>query len=730
MGISLPFARTLAALVLILSILSLPSSAPAQGQDDPLPSPPILLRVVALTGDPSQLCASDSLAVQASSCGPCVAFTAASRPGGVPTFEADVRLDSCIAAVCLPESRRLPIGSFAAGSYSLRVVTIRRFISASGIRADSSEQSVEFEVGPCIEPPPSDSLPYDLRTCVGPLATTGACADEVCPEVSVPFTVTGVFPSGCYRVRRFELLPLGAPIDVVQLSVLRCSEGCTRATLPFSATVMLPPAAPGERRFQLRIVENDCTDSSGTGLVWSADRRYRVRESCGPPEACVFPVMTAASTQLCAAILSPAGDAAVDFALQSSVVVAGLEGEIEVQEPLVVDGVEAIGVATGMRALWQRTEHGARWALLGFDGQQLPALGGERVLRVKVSVPTDGPLPERMRVGVGVSVASDSVGGDVPLCDISWIRFADPAAIVCARRSCDVNGDGVDNVRDLVAMVHCLRSPGTCPDSLPRPDCNADSTFDLDDVLCCARRILRGMGTDTLPPRPGDGLSLRFGTPLRGSDGVELPLTLEGRETLGDARLVLAFPGDRFEFEAATFEGDESGWLTIAEAREPGRVTLALVNVGGGERTLSLRLFLRLRPGAQPEGAVTVDESELRGVDGARLTTVIAGTASAALGEAASRPLGLSLARPNPFGSTTRFSVTLVSEADAEVAVHDLAGRRVALLHRGRLSAGSHDLIWDGRGERGTRVAGGLYFVRLRVAGDVASRSVVVLGPR
>jgi len=578
--------------------------------------------------------------------------------------------------------------------------------------------------------PTPDSLPYGLRTCVGPSTLAGECANEVCPEVSVPFTVTGAFPSGCYRVRRFELLPLGAPVDVVLLSVLRCQEVCTPATQPFRATMMLPPAAAGERRFQLRVVEHDCTDSLGTGRTWTAELRYRVRESCAPPDDCVFPFMTAASSRPCAAVLSPSGDAAVDFALQSSATVAGLEGEIEVQAPLVVSSVEAIGAAAGMRALWQRTEHGARWALLGFDGQRLPPLANERVLRVKVGVPTDGPRPERMRVAMTVTVASDSVGGKVPLCDISTMRFADPAAIVCSRRSCDANGDGAENVRDLVAMVRCLRQPEACPDSSLRPDCDFDGAFGLDDVLCCARRILRGQGADTLSPRPGDGFALRFGDPIRTADGVELPLALEGRETLGDARWVVAFPGERFEFASAAFEGDESGWLSLAESQTPGRVTLALVNVGGTERILPLRLFLRLRPGAAVDGAVTVDESELRAADGARLTTTLAGTASASLGDAAPRPFGLSPARPNPFAGTTRFSVTLASEADAQVTVHDLAGRRIASLHRGLLPAGTRDFVWDGRGEQGARSAGGLYFVRLRVSGEVVSRSVVLLGSR
>ncbi|NOT35690.1 MAG: hypothetical protein HOP12_16235 [Candidatus Eisenbacteria bacterium] len=72
---------------------------------------------------------------------------------------------------------------------------------------------------------------------------------------------------------------------------------------------------------------------------------------------------------------------------------------------------------------------------------------------------------------------------------------------------------------------------------------------------------------------------------------------------------------------------------------------------------------------------------------------------------------------PNPAAGAMRFELRHpgVELAPARAEVLDLAGRRVASLaaqpHRGELTAWG----WDGRDLAGTRVAAGIYFVRVRL---------------
>lgn len=82
-------------------------------------------------------------------------------------------------------------------------------------------------------------------------------------------------------------------------------------------------------------------------------------------------------------------------------------------------------------------------------------------------------------------------------------------------------------------------------------------------------------------------------------------------------------------------------------------------------------------------------------------------------------------AEPNPSvaGVTLRFS--LPQSGAGDVAVYNLAGRRVRQLRLGQLPAGQQQLLWDGRDESGRAVGSGVYFVRVRAPGFVSGAKLV-----
>lgn len=87
------------------------------------------------------------------------------------------------------------------------------------------------------------------------------------------------------------------------------------------------------------------------------------------------------------------------------------------------------------------------------------------------------------------------------------------------------------------------------------------------------------------------------------------------------------------------------------------------------------------------------------------------------------RPFRLSAPRPNPFGSSTRFEVSLDETDELTVAVHDALGRRVALLHDGTLRAGTYTLRLDANA-----LPPGLYLIRASDGrGTTATRSVALV---
>jgi photosystem II stability/assembly factor-like uncharacterized protein len=75
---------------------------------------------------------------------------------------------------------------------------------------------------------------------------------------------------------------------------------------------------------------------------------------------------------------------------------------------------------------------------------------------------------------------------------------------------------------------------------------------------------------------------------------------------------------------------------------------------------------------------------------------------------------------PNPFNPVTTVSYALTEAAEVDLAVYDLAGRRVRTLERGRRDAGRHETVWDGATSGGRSAASGTYFLRMNAGGRVS----------
>jgi len=82
---------------------------------------------------------------------------------------------------------------------------------------------------------------------------------------------------------------------------------------------------------------------------------------------------------------------------------------------------------------------------------------------------------------------------------------------------------------------------------------------------------------------------------------------------------------------------------------------------------------------------------------------------------------------PNPAGGPVTVQLTnpTAEPLDAEVVVHDLAGRRVATPWRGSAPAGTTRVIWDGTHASGRPIAAGVYLVRARIGDVELSRRIV-----
>jgi len=82
---------------------------------------------------------------------------------------------------------------------------------------------------------------------------------------------------------------------------------------------------------------------------------------------------------------------------------------------------------------------------------------------------------------------------------------------------------------------------------------------------------------------------------------------------------------------------------------------------------------------------------------------------------------------PNPFNPSTRIQFDVSERSRVELAIFDIAGRRVSVLADREMEAGTHEVIWKGMTTSGRVAASGVYFCRLKAGGSVETKKMVLL---
>jgi len=645
----------------------------------------------------------------------------------------------------------LDLGSLAAGFHHVTITLAVIDPCSTAAETTFHRTGFDFFVSPeCPEPPPLDPLRYLERIAI---VAANSASHIICEDDSIRVLMGGTFPDDCHVLRNVQVLPspLWSPIPLPPIVRLifdnLCCLGRPCAAVPtaWAAAVTLPPL-PGGRGYNLILqgAEVCCRDSVGPGdsvAVRLVPFAVVSPESCPVPSP--LPCLLARwdhtrNTGQCDARFDPNGDARVTLELHTTVALAGLQGNVRATTVagaaglLHVTNVEPVGPAAGMRLTWKPTRAGAEFVLFAEHGAPIPStLLIEPVPVVRFTfrqLPTATEFardPNRSWiVRASDLLGSEIDGGGVRQCPV---RATDDVATICVGGgACDLNGDALSDVRDLVLMVRCL-SDGACPpDPATTLDCDDDHDFDIDDVLCCARVVLGGPGCPDCPTdsvRTETGVAVVFGDPVRGADGIDIPIRIDGVERIGAARLALQLPEG---LAGAEVSGSNANWLVL-DQHQGSSLALGLVGIGpvpAGRSVLDLVLHLNLPAGATAQGSVALGETQFSGQDGVLLAVDI-GSPVVRLGPGVG--MSLSSARPNPFEGSTSFRLALDATANVDLGIYDLVGRRVALLHHGRLALGVHTFAWSGRADDARRVPAGVYFVRASAGGASTVQKIVLV---
>jgi len=186
----------------------------------------------------------------------------------------------------------------------------------------------------------------------------------------------------------------------------------------------------------------------------------------------------------------------------------------------------------------------------------------------------------------------------------------------------------------------------------------------------------------------------------------------------------------RISFDVDAREGRVSlAWLMPVEAGI--RFALSRALVSGGEPGAYHRIAENLAGDAT--GMVRYADASVRAGETYRYRITSLEREDAALDE---RNVYVPVARaaltqnyPNPFNPSTRIDY-LVPDGGARrvrLVVYDVRGARVRSLVESLQPGGRYSVEWDGRDDRGQRVASGIYFYRLAQPGFTATRKMLIV---
>lgn len=91
------------------------------------------------------------------------------------------------------------------------------------------------------------------------------------------------------------------------------------------------------------------------------------------------------------------------------------------------------------------------------------------------------------------------------------------------------------------------------------------------------------------------------------------------------------------------------------------------------------------------------------------------------------KAFGLDQNYPNPFNPTTKLSFALPRDAHVRMTVFNVLGQEVRTLVDKEMTAGTHDVTWDGRNGDGGQVSSGIYFYRINADNFSATKKMMML---
>jgi len=272
----------------------------------------------------------------------------------------------------------------------------------------------------------------------------------------------------------------------------------------------------------------------------------------------------------------------------------------------------------------------------------------------------------------------------------------------------DVNYDGIVDSLDLDYLIAYLFEGGPPPNPMESGDINCDPGIDMSDVTFMISYLYMS------GPAPCD-----CETMVKMSESTMLSLDTEFSE--GYTILTL-----NSEAEIMALEVEVEGkipssptclsqlGLEIFSGHDNNSSRVALFDVNGN---------LMIEPGQvlKFEGKVSIMSA--MAVDGDGFTQVVKVDDNSLL----PKDFVFNQNYPNPFNPATTFSFALPEDAAVRLEIYNILGQKVTTVINERLTAGRHEVVWNGTDANGGSAASGIYFAKFKAGSFTSTKKLSLL---
>ncbi len=304
-------------------------------------------------------------------------------------------------------------------------------------------------------------------------------------------------------------------------------------------------------------------------------------------------------------------------------------------------------------------------------------------------------------------------------------RFSTEAFMMFNITKGDINDDGSVDVADVVLLIDfILQTVAPTGEQQYAADFNDDLGVNVADVVAIVNHIL-GISSDASEPLTTAEVGVNLSEQALVENGiVSVPLLLASQAPVHGLQVELEYDSSRLKPVEASAE------VGVYQHAHDGKVTYVFNSFDNIPLALSTAPVFRfeLIDAGEKSDEMKISLAEVVSADerGDLQKTAIGNSVSST--RFVPKQFALHQNFPNPFNPETTLRFDLPNGGKVDIEIYNVLGQRVRrLLSAQDFEAGQHSLKWHGRDDSGHQLASGVYVVRLRSAGFVKSRKLMLL---